>query len=90
MGIQWVFPVGSEAITPLDRPHIVLGRTGEGPGLDGGREVSRRHAEIHRDGQAVLLSDAGSANGTFVNGKRIKDRQLRARDVIRLGTGSGS
>jgi transcriptional regulator with AAA-type ATPase domain len=85
LGIQWVFPLGSEVITRLDRRHIVLGREGEGPGVDSGREVSRAHAEIRCDGQTVLLSDAGSANGTFVNGKRIKDRQLRPRDVIRLG-----
>jgi signal transduction histidine kinase len=51
------------------------------------RAVSRRHAELSfRDGQWVL-QDMSSANGTFVNGRRI-DRpvQLRHEDRIRIGT----
>jgi ABC-type multidrug transport system ATPase subunit len=32
--------------------------------------VSRRHARLRVDGDDVLLKDLGSANGTFVNGKR--------------------
>jgi transcriptional regulator with AAA-type ATPase domain len=86
-GIQWVFPLpgGEVTLTPLDRPHVVLGREGDGPSGGTGREVSRRHAEIRREGDVLVLSDAGSSNGTFVNGERIKDRRLRARDVVRLG-----
>jgi transcriptional regulator of acetoin/glycerol metabolism len=85
LGIQWVFPVTGGPITALDRPHIVLGREGEGPGRGVGREVSRKHAEIHREGDVVLLSDAASSNGTFVNGRAVRDRALRERDVVRLG-----
>jgi len=35
--------------------------------------VSRLHARIERAGPRYLLHDAGSANGTFVNGHRIAD-----------------
>ena len=35
-------------------------------------EVSRRHAELRRDGDVFLLTDLGSSNGTFVNGQRIR------------------
>ena len=37
-----------------------------------GMGVSRRHAVIDRDGDRILLFDAGSTNGTFVGGRRLK------------------
>ena len=50
--------------------------------------VSGFHAELRvEDDDRVFLTDAGSINGTFVNGKQIKARtQLRARDVIRINS----
>jgi tetratricopeptide (TPR) repeat protein len=53
-----------------------------------GPTVSRHHARIlaHEDGRAVLLEDAGSRNGTFVDGALIGGRvQLHAGSTIRLG-----
>jgi pSer/pThr/pTyr-binding forkhead associated (FHA) protein len=48
--------------------------------------VSRLHAKIERDGPRYLLVDAGSANGTFVNGNRIHAPHLLGdRDLIGLG-----
>lgn len=48
--------------------------------------ISRLHARIERDELRYLLSDAGSANGTFVNGERIHSpRLLKDRDQIGLG-----
>jgi FHA domain len=35
--------------------------------------VSRRHAELRRDGGLWLLRDLGSRNGTRVNGARLLD-----------------
>ncbi len=48
--------------------------------------ISNFHAELRvEDDDRVFITDAGSINGTFVNGKQIKARtQLRAGDVIRL------
>ncbi len=34
--------------------------------------VSRRHARFFLEGAAVMVEDAGSANGTFVDGERIE------------------
>jgi DNA-binding NtrC family response regulator len=85
LGIQWLFPGPGGPITLLDQPQVVLGREAEGPGRGVGREVSRRHAQVRRDGQVLVLSDLGSSNGTFVNGKPIRDRPLRERDVVRMG-----
>jgi len=35
--------------------------------------ASRVHAELRREGQTVWLTDLGSANGTYVNGVRIRE-----------------
>ena len=48
--------------------------------------VSRIHAEIHREGNRFRLVDK-SANGTFVNGKRVTETFLRDGDVIEFADG---
>ena len=47
--------------------------------------VSRHHARITREGDAYWLEDAGSTNGTFLNGERVTRERLRHLDVITLG-----
>jgi FHA domain/Domain of unknown function (DUF1707) len=47
--------------------------------------VSRRHAGLRlRDGR-WYLADLGSSNGTWVNGRRVFDAEVRPGDEIRLG-----
>ncbi len=49
--------------------------------------VSRRHARIVLDGGTAVVHDLDSANGTFVDGERIKSpRMLHGGEVIRVGT----
>lgn len=48
-------------------------------------EVSRHHAEFRQTGDAVHLKDLGSANGTFVNNKRIKQHRLGPGDHVVIG-----
>ncbi len=47
--------------------------------------VSRRHARIVRRGDAYVLSDLGSTNGTLVNGEPVSERELRDGDRITIG-----
>jgi serine phosphatase RsbU (regulator of sigma subunit) len=48
--------------------------------------ISRRHTEIHRSGETYFVQDAGSRNGTFVNGERISQpTELAPGDVIGIG-----
>jgi pSer/pThr/pTyr-binding forkhead associated (FHA) protein len=65
-------------------PDVDLGPEG---GYDAG--VSRKHAILsHRQGKFVI-EDLGSANGTFVNGKRLDPQMpipLRSADELRCGT----
>ena len=47
--------------------------------------VSRRHAELIADGESFLLRDAGSLNGTYVNGDRIDAFEVTEGDQIQIG-----
>ena len=68
---------------------LVIGRRAEGDGrLGDDPRLSRRHARIARSASGeVTIEDLGSANGTFVNGERVRDRRvLTVGDVIRIGS----
>jgi hypothetical protein len=47
--------------------------------------VSRRHAELRREGQSWWLVDLDSTNGTELNGKRVQRAKLEDGDTITLG-----
>lgn len=52
------------------------------------RSISRRHAELRREGDNYLLFDAGSRNGTFLNDKKVgADNGLTVQngDIIKIG-----
>ncbi len=49
-------------------------------------EVSREHARLRRDGNALEVRDLGSRNGTWVNGVRISTHRARSGDEIAFGT----
>lgn len=55
---------------------VVVGRGVEVDVLVSSGKVSKRHAEFHlRPDGALLLTDMGSSNGTFVNGQRLAANQ---------------
>jgi hypothetical protein len=67
-----------------------MGRTTIGRGDDCNvqiysEDVSRHHATIEIVGDLVTILDAGSFNGTFLNGRRIEEARLRDGDVLSLG-----
>ncbi|HKU68242.1 MAG TPA: FhaA domain-containing protein [Candidatus Baltobacteraceae bacterium] len=47
--------------------------------------VSRNHAVLEVRGDSVIVRDAGSTNGTFVNGERVQLRTLRPGDRVAFG-----
>jgi S1-C subfamily serine protease len=48
-------------------------------------QVSRRHAALERNGRGYVLHDLRSSNGTYVNGERITQIELRGCEQIQLG-----
>jgi hypothetical protein len=65
-------------------PDIDLGPQG---GYDAG--ISRRHAILSHHNDSYNIEDLGSANGTFVNGRRLAPQaavQLRSGDELKCGT----
>jgi signal transduction histidine kinase/pSer/pThr/pTyr-binding forkhead associated (FHA) protein len=48
-------------------------------------EVSRDHAELDRRGDKFVLRDLGSSNGTFVNGRQIREHELASGDQVQFG-----
>jgi pSer/pThr/pTyr-binding forkhead associated (FHA) protein len=51
------------------------------------KSVSRRHAKIDYKKTFPEVVDLGSANGTFVNGKRVDKALLRDGDSLQVGAG---
>lgn len=47
--------------------------------------VSRKHAEILREGERFTINDLGSLNGTFVNRRRIETGELEDDDEVQIG-----
>ena len=71
---------------PLDKEKIRIGRAPDGDIiLDGDMNVSRNHAEVLKGPAGWSVLDLGSFNGTFVNGERIKEKELRDGDKITIG-----
>lgn len=86
-------------VLPLSsRNEFTMGRISEGqpimPDIDlspyqaYAAGVSRLHAVIKRQGSQVIFMDLGSANGTYVNGKRLTsnvEHSLNHGDIVALG-----
>ena len=50
--------------------------------------VSRLHGVIKRDGNRIIFMDLGSANGSYINGKRLAsnvEQVLNHGDIVALG-----
>jgi serine phosphatase RsbU (regulator of sigma subunit) len=78
---------GGEAIPyDLSEDVNVIGRAPECQIQLESTMVSRRHAQVVREGDAFYVEDLGSGNGTFLNGKRIDGRTvLKPEDRLKLG-----
>jgi DNA-binding winged helix-turn-helix (wHTH) protein len=85
LAVAWVFPRFA-GCSPLPRSGtLVLGRGEENDFVLADNDVSRRHAEIFRDGPTFAIRDLRSRNGTFLNANRIEQTAIAPGDVIRLG-----
>lgn len=73
-------------VEPIGRAAIHVGRASSNDLVLRDPDVSGHHAMLYREGDAVLVRDLGSTNGTFVNGVRIVDAApLAVGDRLRFG-----
>ena len=70
---------------PLSRDVLTIGRASSSDIRLDDTGVSRRHAEVRREGDDVVLVDLGSTNGTNVNGRGVERARLTPGDRIELG-----
>ncbi len=70
----------------LDSDVVIIGReAGETDLLLPERQVSRKHAKIERTDTGFLLTDLESKNGTFLNGKELREpKMLQDGDEIQI------
>lgn len=68
-----------------DQP-LVIGRMAGCDVVVPDEGVSRRHAEVRREGHDVVIVDLDSLNGTSVNGSRVRHHRLRDGDEITVGS----
>ncbi len=68
----------------LGQGELTIGRNPGNDILIDNVGVSRRHAVIRVHGDAVIIEDLGSANGTSVNGQKITTHELRNGDEIQV------
>jgi len=76
---------GEQRPFALTRPITHLGRGFAATLLLEDPGVSRRHAIVVQRRGGVRILDDRSANGTWVNGRRVHEAELRDGDVIVLG-----
>jgi len=76
---------GGQRLMALTRPIVHLGRGFASTIQVEDAAVSRRHAILVQRRTGVRILDDRSANGTFVNGRRVTEADLRDGDVIVVG-----
>jgi two-component system response regulator AtoC len=69
-----------------DGAELVFGRSVDASVVIDNEAVSRRHTAIRRRGEAIVVQDLGSRNGTTINGAPLTGaRRAAAGDVIGVG-----
>src|SRR5512142_2857985 len=74
------------ALTALEADRNLLGRDAACEVVVDDKSVSRRHALIERRGEGWALTDQGSANGTYLDGRRVAEAVLQDGQQLRLGS----
>ena len=74
-------------VVTLDSHALRVGRGVDNDlSVDGDEYASSHHARFEPRRDGVYVEDAGSTNGTFVNGIRLtRERRLATGDVVRIG-----
>jgi hypothetical protein len=87
MKAELVLLDGSYRRVPLEEgAEITVGTSAQSTLRLAAVDVSRSHALITSQKGKIAVLDLGSTNGTFVNGRRVKEAELGPGDVIRFSS----
>jgi chromosome segregation ATPase len=64
---------------------LTIGRTAENDIALPSKMVSRNHARLLIGPNGIIVEDAGSTNGCFVNGEQVRQHLMHDNDVLELG-----
>ena len=70
---------------PLDRPASIVGRDATCDIQIDNLGVSRAHCQFVKRGNTYILQDMNSANGTYVNGRKVGEHYLNDGDEVLVG-----
>src|ERR1039458_5638552 len=77
-----LLPGNSRQEFTLSKARITIGRASTSDIVVRDSKVSRRHALIECGPAGCTVIDAGSPNGTWINGVRVERRLLRPGDTV--------
>ncbi|WP_296493901.1 FHA domain-containing protein [Rhodoferax sp.] len=69
----------------LNKERTILGRRPDSDVIIANMAVSGRHACLIQQDEQVTIEDLDSTNGTFVNGRAVKNAVLQDGDLIEIG-----
>ena len=86
--VKLLFEPGMANFTEFEvnQDEISIGRGKDCDIILNDKKSSRKNAIIRRSGLHFFIQDLDSANGTFVNKIRIKEKELSGDDFIRIGS----
>lgn len=71
-------------VLPIEREITLLGRGLQNDLVFSEPTVSRSHARIVIQKRNSIIADRGSRHGTYVNGERVREKELHSGDIIAL------
>lgn len=80
-----IFGGQEQKTIPLDKPRLVVGREPTCEIHIDNLGISRQHCAFAARGEAYVVQDMGSSNGTFVNGRKITEHFLNDADEVMIG-----
>jgi ABC-type multidrug transport system ATPase subunit/pSer/pThr/pTyr-binding forkhead associated (FHA) protein len=67
------------------RDPLTIGRNEQSTLQSADKRVSRIHARLQQEGDTWVLTDLGSSNGTYIEGRRVTRVDIRVAVMVRLG-----
>ncbi len=84
--MKWtVLRDGGESSHEFDKDRIRIGRANECDIQISIPKISRHHADVERRGSELWWVDQGSANGSRLNGKNVREARLAVGDQMEIG-----